>query len=160
MRPLVIAAVLALGIDQASKLAMLHLLNLRERLVVDVLPPLLTLRYGENTGINFGLFDSGPEVMRWALVGFSLLVCVILWIWLSRPRHGFAMRVSGGLMIGGALGNAIDRAAYGYVVDFLNMSCCGVTNPFVFNVADIFIFVGVLGIIVFDRQRSDGKKAA
>jgi len=160
MRALVLAALAALMIDQASKLAILHLLHLRERLVLEVLPPLLTFRYGENTGINFGLFGGGPDQMRWILVGFSVLVCVILWIWLRRPGHGVMMRLSGGLMIGGALGNALDRAVYGYVVDFLNMSCCGIANPYVFNLADVFIFAGVLGIMIFDGRGKSGQKAA
>ncbi|NRB34200.1 MAG: signal peptidase II [Rhodobacteraceae bacterium] len=160
MRWMAFTAALALALDQASKLAILHLLNLRDVLFMDVWAPYLVFRYGENTGINFGLFDGGAELVRWALVGFSIVVCVVLWVWLSRPRHGTLIRVCGGLMIGGALGNAVDRATYGYVVDFLNMSCCGISNPYVFNVADIFIFAGVIGIVIFDRRDEPGKKAA
>jgi signal peptidase II len=52
-----------------------------------------------------------------------------------------------GLIIGGALGNALDRAIFGAVMDFLNMSCCGIRNPYTFNIADIFIFAGVFGVI-------------
>jgi signal peptidase II len=55
-------------------------------------------------------------------------------------------------VIGGALGNVYDRVAYGYVLDFLNMSCCGIRNPFVFNVADVFIFAGAAGLIFFDSR--------
>ncbi|WP_291736503.1 signal peptidase II, partial [Leisingera sp. F5] len=56
-------------------------------------------------------------------------------------------------VIGGALGNVADRLLYGYVLDFLNTSCCGIQNPFVFNVADIFIFAGAAGLIFFDGRR-------
>ena len=57
--------------------------------------------------------------------------------------------MAAGLLIGGAIGNVIDRLAYGAVADFLNMSCCGIENPFAFNVADISIFVGALGLVIF-----------
>ena len=55
--------------------------------------------------------------------------------------------------------NVADRLLYGYVLDFLNMSCCGINNPFVFNVADIFIFLGALGLILFDGDGKSRKKA-
>ena len=58
-------------------------------------------------------------------------------------------------LIGGALGNVVDRLLYGYVLDFLNMSCCGINNPFVFNLADVFIFAGAIGLVLFE-----GKKAS
>ena len=63
--------------------------------------------------------------------------------------------ISAGLVIGGAVGNAIDRLIYGGVADFLNVTCCGIRNPFSFNVADIAIFLGLLGIIFF---ATDSKK--
>jgi signal peptidase II len=64
--------------------------------------------------------------------------------------------VFAGLLIGGALGNAYDRIRYGAVVDFLNMSCCGIQNPYAFNVADIFIFVGAIGLAIFPQPKKDG----
>ena len=81
--------------------------------------------------------------------------CVVRSNQKSTPRQTASeMAISGGLLIGGALGNVVDRLLYGYVLDFLNMSCCRINNPFVFNVADIFIFVGAAGLILLD-----GKKA-
>jgi len=64
--------------------------------------------------------------------------------------------MSAGLLIGGAAGNVIDRLVYGAVADFLNVTCCGIDNPFAFNVADISIFAGAFGLILF----TGGKKAA
>jgi signal peptidase II len=61
-----------------------------------------------------------------------------------------------GLLIGGALGNVVDRLLYGAVADFLNMSCCGFTNPYAFNVADISVFFGAIGLALF----SGGKNAS
>ncbi|MEC8796836.1 MAG: signal peptidase II, partial [Pseudomonadota bacterium] len=64
-------------------------------------------------------------------------------------------RIGAGLLVGGALGNAIDRIVFGAVADFLNMSCCGIANPYAFNVADIAIFAGVFAIAVFgDRKQT------
>ncbi len=57
--------------------------------------------------------------------------------------------ISAGLLVGGALGNVIDRVIYGAVADFLNMSCCGIENPYSFNIADIAIFAGALGLVLF-----------
>jgi signal peptidase II len=72
------------------------------------------------------------------------------------------MRLSAGVLIGGALGNVVDRVAYGAVADFLNMSCCGFENPYAFNVADIAIFAGAIGIVLFagpkDGASKDGGK--
>ena len=62
-------------------------------------------------------------------------------------------RISAGLLIGGALGNVVDRLAYGAVADFLNMSCCGFSNPYAYNVADIAIFAGAIGLILFTGEK-------
>ncbi len=159
MRRVFWVAFWAFLIDQISKYVMLHVLNLRQILGIDVLPPLLQFRYGENRGINFGLFGDAPDMVRWALVGFSLLVVFgVLW-WVRRFQDNILMTVSAGLLIGGALGNVVDRITYGFVVDFLNMSCCGIDNPYVFNIADVFIFAGAIGLILFEG-RAHGKNAA
>ena len=63
------------------------------------------------------------------------------------------MLFCGGLLIGGALANVLDRVIYGYVLDFLNMSCCGINNPFVFNLADVFIFAGAIGLVLFEGKK-------
>ncbi|MBK0325989.1 signal peptidase II [Rhodobacteraceae bacterium F11138] len=144
----VLAAFLA---DQASKYVVIHAMSLWQRLSIDVLPPFLTFRYGENRGINFGLLDGDSDLTRWLLIGFSLIVVLAVWIWVNR-QHGNSvwMQICGGFLIGGALGNVIDRLLYGYVLDFLNMSCCSINNPFVFNLADVFIFIGAIGLVVFE----------
>ncbi|GGH27355.1 signal peptidase II Aspartic peptidase. MEROPS family A08 [Cribrihabitans marinus] len=145
-------ALVALVLDQASKYAVIHVMQLDRRMSIDVLPPLLNFRYGENRGINFGLFQEAGDASRWILIGLSLAICLGVWIWLRRSGGKVWMRISAGLLIGGALGNVVDRLLYGYVLDFLNMSCCGIDNPFVFNVADIFIFAGAIGLILFDGR--------
>ncbi|OAN76006.1 signal peptidase II [Sulfitobacter sp. EhC04] len=156
MRSFILFSVLAFLIDQISKYLVIHTMELARIRSIDVLPPLLNFRYGENRGINFGLFGGGSEASRWILIALALLICAAVTIWLMRSAQPRLAQISGGLLVGGALANVLDRLVYGYVLDFLNMSCCGIENPFVFNVADIFIFGGALGLILFSR---DGKSA-
>ncbi|SFR14168.1 signal peptidase II [Poseidonocella sedimentorum] len=146
MRALWTAVVIFLA-DQASKLIVVHWMDLAARGVIEIAPPLLTFRMAWNTGINFGLF-SGRDA-RWILIGIALAIVagVLLWMWRERP--GKWAQISAGVLIGGALGNVVDRVAYGAVADFLNMSCCGIDNPFVFNIADVAIFAGAAGLILF-----------
>lgn len=159
MRLVFWTASLVFLIDQISKYVMVHVLNLSQIRGIDVFPPLLQFRYGENRGINFGLFGDAPDLVRWVLVAFSIIVVIgVLW-WVRRFPGNVLMLVSAGLLVGGALGNVVDRVAYGYVIDFLNMSCCGINNPYVFNIADIFIFAGAFGLILFEG-RARGKKAS
>lgn len=149
MRPAVLTAGLVLALDQAIKLYVLQVLRLDQRLAIDVWPPFLNLRMAWNRGINFGLFANDAEAMRWVLVALALTICTAVWIWALRAGPGRAAILSVGLLVGGALGNVIDRLAYGAVADFINMSCCGLSNPFAFNLADVAIFAGALGLVLF-----------
>ena len=152
MRLLIATAVGALLIDQISKYLVVFWMGLEQVLAIDVWPPYLNFRYGENRGINFGLLTGESDWMRWVLIGVSLIVMGAVLYWVRSGHKGsWKMQASAGLLVGGALGNVADRLFYGYVLDFLNMSCCGLNNPFVFNIADIFVFAGVAGLLVFDR---------
>jgi signal peptidase II len=148
-RPAMITLAVTLAADQASKWAIVQGMNLRELLLIEVWPPYLTLRMAWNTGVNFGLFAGGSEMLRWGLVVLAVAVSVWVWRVFARPGCGGMSQISAGLLVGGALGNAIDRAVYGAVADFLNMSCCGIANPYAFNIADIAIFVGVVGLVIW-----------
>ncbi|WP_370244278.1 signal peptidase II, partial [Salipiger sp.] len=96
-----------------------------------------------------GLLNGGTEATKWILISVALGIVLFVLVWLRRDPPGTLGLISGGLLIGGALGNVIDRLLYGAVADFLNMSCCGINNPFAFNVADIAIFAGALGLVFF-----------
>ena len=122
---------------------------LDSRLAIDVWPPFLNLRMAWNRGVNFGLFYDEGQVMRWVLIALALAISGWVWIWSRREAHKPLVQVSAGLLVGGAIGNVIDRIAYGAVADFLNMSCCGINNPYAFNVADITIFAGAIGLVLF-----------
>lgn len=142
-------------VDQASKFFVVQVLDLKSRYAIDVLPPFLNFRMAWNRGINFGLFSGETDTTRWILIAIALAISawVVWWV----PRQSLPMRalVSAGVLLGGAIGNIIDRIVYGAVADFLNMSCCGIDNPFAFNVADIAIFAGAIGLILFapvDKQ--------
>lgn len=155
MRIVIWAGLVAFGIDQLTKYLVVHGMELARVRQIDVLPPVLNFVYGENRGINFGLLEGNSDAARWILIGFSLIVVVFVFEWSRRSHKSRLTRVAAGLLIGGALGNVADRLLYGYVLDFLNMSCCGIRNPFVFNVADIFIFAGAAGLILFDRNTGE-----
>lgn len=149
MRAFWITAGAVLALDQASKAFVVHGLDLKSRLAIDVLPPLLNLRMAWNTGVNFGLFSGNSDASRWALIAIALVISGwVIW-WLPRQSAPVRGLIAGGALVGGAIGNVIDRVLYGAVADFLNMSCCGIDNPFAFNVADIAIFLGALGLIFF-----------
>lgn len=149
MRTLGLAALVAFGIDQLSKLIVVHWMNLKEIRALDVLPPVLNFRMGWNHGVNFGLFGSDSELMRWILIALALGICVGVAVWIRREGGGPRVEISAGLLIGGALANVLDRVIYGAVADFLNMSCCGIRNPFTFNLADVAIFAGAIGLVLF-----------
>lgn len=147
-----LAGIIAIGtfaIDQLTKVLVVHWLDLINRGVMEVLPPFLVFRMAWNRGINFGLFAHDADVVRWVLVVVSLIISAWVWVWVRRDNAGRWAQVSAGLLIGGALGNVIDRVLYGAVADFLNMSCCGIDNPYAFNVADIAIFAGAIGLVIF-----------
>ncbi len=143
--------------DQATKYLVVQWLDLATRLRIDVLPPFLTFRMAWNRGVNFGLF-SGAD-MRWVLIGVALAISALVLTWVWRDGGSRWVHASAGLLIGGALGNVVDRLLYGAVADFLNMTCCGFENPYAFNLADIAIFAGALGLIVFTGD-GKGKKTA
>lgn len=141
-------------LDQASKYFVVHFLDLRVRGEIDVLPPFINLRMAWNTGINFGLFADNGDVARWFLIGMAFVICAAVLFWVHKDRPGRLGLISAGLLIGGALGNVVDRFLYGAVADFLNMTCCGISNPYAFNVADITIFIGAFGLVLWgDRKR-------
>jgi len=139
----------AFMMDQVSKYLVVHWLNLRERGEIDVFAPLLNFRMAWNKGINFGMFDTN----RWLLIALALAICLWVFIWIGREKQGRLAYLSAGLLIGGALGNVLDRILYGAVADFLNMSCCGIENPYSFNVADICVFAGAFGLIFFAGEK-------
>lgn len=104
-----------------------------------------------NRGVSFGMFNSGEEVTRWVLTALAVGVSIALVVWLSRVRSRLPA-VAIGLVVGGALGNALDRVIRGAVADFFDFHVAGWSWP-AFNIADAAITVGVL-LLVLDAIRT------
>ncbi len=152
MRLTLFVALLSFALDQISKWAVVHGLNLKQIGAIEVFPPFLNFYMGWNRGVNFGLLADHAEILRWVWVALALGISFWILLWVKREPFSKMGCICAGLLIGGALGNAIDRVVYGAVADFLNMSCCGISNPYAFNVADITIFAGAIGLIFFTPQ--------
>ena len=151
----VLVALITLALDQASKLYLLfgYELPLKEPLV---LTPFLELIVVWNRGISYGLFQQDTELGRWALLAISIAAAIGLSVWMARtPSRLLAAAL--GLIVGGAIGNAIDRVAYGAVFDFVHFHV-GSFSWYVFNVADAAIVAGVIGLLydslVLDKRRA------
>ena len=145
-------------IDQLSKLYVVHFLDLSNRLSITVITGFIYFKMAWNEGINFGLFANNSEIMRITLVIISVLICIGIFFWAIKQKSFFLL-ICASAIIGGALGNVIDRIIYGAVADFLNITCCGLYNPYSFNIADISIFLGVIGIIFFPTEKNQNKKS-
>jgi signal peptidase II len=141
-------AVVAAALDQAAKLWLLFVFDLGARGIV-TLTPFLDLVLTWNTGISYGLFRQEGALGQWALLALKAIAVILLWIWLARAYTRLTA-LSLGLIIGGAIGNAIDRYAYGAVADFVLFHITTGTFSFkwyVFNLADVVIVAGVIGLL-------------
>lgn len=141
-----ILSLVGLILDQALKLWLLHGYELGLKGSVPIVPTIDFVLVW-NYGISYGLFQQGSDLGRWLLAGFTVLAAVGLWIWAVRSTHKI-LAVGLGLVIGGALGNGVDRFAYGAVVDYVHFHV-GDFSWYVFNLADVWIVVGV-GILLLD----------
>lgn len=148
MRSLWITACAALLFDQIAKIWVVFGLDLQSRISIEVFPPYLVFQMGWNRGVNFGLLGGDTQLMRWALIAVAVVISVWLVVWARRNFHRPLAFVAAGLVVGGALSNALDRVIYGAVADFLSPSCCGFNNPYTFNTADVFIFAGAIGLVL------------
>jgi signal peptidase II len=152
MRTLFLSALIVLLIDQSTKLWILFGLRLEEVGGIDIFPPLLVFRFAWNTGVNFGLFSAGDPLVRWGLVLLSFLISWAIVRYARSKLANWRNMVLAGIIVGGAMGNVVDRVLYGAVVDFLNMSCCGINNHYVFNFADVAIFAGAIGLALLAQR--------
>jgi signal peptidase II len=144
-------AALVLVLDQASKLYVLHGMGLVQGVRVPMIPTIdFTLVW--NYGISYGLFQQSSDWGRWILVALTSIVTIILTIWLTRS-HKLWLSIALGILIGGAIGNLIDRVLYGAVIDFV-LFHISTFEWYVFNVADAAIVAGVLGLL-YDSMRGE-----
>lgn len=155
-------ALIVIVLDQLTKAWVMGGLDLREMGQIPVLPPLFSLTWVENRGVSFGLFGDGSG--RWALSAFSIAVAAILGWWALKADRRLLITAIG-LIMGGALGNVIDRIRFGFVVDFLDFSGphfflpgflggLRINFPWIFNVADSAICIGVI-LLILDSLRAE-----
>jgi signal peptidase II len=137
-------AALTVAADQAHKAWMLYVYDIGAKSPV-VLTPFFDLVLVWNQGISYGLLPQEGALGRFGLILFAIAASLALAIWLARLASKLAA-ASIGLIIGGAVGNAIDRIAYGAVADFFSFHALGF-EWYVFNVADTAIVAGVLGLL-------------
>jgi signal peptidase II len=148
LRSGVIAAVAVLALDQASKLWLLFVFDIARRGAVAV-TPFFDLVLAWNVGISFGWFQNDSQLAQIGLMIVKAVAVIVLAIWMARSRTPLAT-IALGLIIGGAIGNGIDRFAYGAVVDFalFHLQIGGNTyNWYVFNLADVAIVAGVAALL-------------
>lgn len=148
-------------LDQLTKVLVLNSIGIEPVAAIpdgtaigQVFPPILNFTYVLNTGVSFGLFGGGAG--RWILSIFSVLVAIALGIWALRSHRGLLLGAIG-LIMGGAIGNAIDRIRFGGVVDFIDFSGTGLF-PWIFNIADSGITVGVV-LLILDSFLSERRSA-
>ena len=148
LRAGIIAAVVTLVIDQASKLWLLYVFDIESHAPVKV-TPFFDLVLAWNVGISFGWFQNDGVLAQIVLTAIKAVAVIVLAVWMARSRNWLAT-VALGLIIGGAVGNAIDRVAYGAVVDFalFHIEIGEKTfNWYVFNLADVAIVAGVAALL-------------
>ena len=148
LRPGIIAAVAALALDQASKLWLLFVFDIAHRGTVKV-TPFFDLVLAWNIGISFGWLQNDGHAAQLALMAVKVVAVIALAIWMARSQTRLATAALG-LIIGGAVGNGIDRLAYGAVVDFalFHLQIGEITyNWYVFNLADVAIVAGVAALL-------------
>lgn len=144
-------AAFVIVIDQITKYWILYVHDLPSRFTTPVAGP-FSLTMVWNKGVSFGLFRADVELVRWLLTVFSIGVAIVLAFWVRKTQRPL-LGVGLGLVMGGAIGNAIDRIRFGAVVDFLDFQRLGFF-PWVFNVADSAITIGVV-FLLLDSMRKE-----
>ena len=140
-------AAIVFALDQFAKWLVtgpLHIAHLGDQLV---LLPIFNLTYTENQGISLGLLNASNTVGRWMLVGLTSAIAIGVAFWIGKERNR-SDQIALGMVLGGALGNILDRVRFGYVVDFADLHF-GDFRPFlVFNVGDAAISIGVVILLL------------
>lgn len=152
-----IVAVATFAIDQAHKHWMLYVYDIVAKGRVTV-TPFLDLVFVKNTGISYSLFNDGGMMGQYLLTGFAVLASIALWVWLAHSAENRVTAWALGLIIGGALGNALDRLLIGGVADFFSLHAYGF-YWYVFNIADVAIVAGV-ALLLYDSFQSSRNDAA
>ena len=139
------AAATVFAADQSLKWLMIVPLALREVELIPLLP-IFDLRWTENNGVSLGLLAASSDAARWVLVGVTAAIALVVLVWLLRERLlGDILALA--MVLGGALGNILDRMRFGYVVDYADLHFGSFRPFYIFNLADAAITIGVLIIL-------------
>lgn len=138
----IILALVIFAVDQAVKYMVVVPLSLESRRSIELVP-FFNLTWAENYGVSLGMLTAQNEHQRWLLVALTALIAAIVLVWIYREKlRGDIMALA--MILGGALGNILDRARLGYVIDYADLHF-GDFRPFlIFNLADAMITIGVL----------------
>ena len=147
-------SLLALVLDQCSKLIVDSSVQLYQSIPI---LPFFKITYLHNTGAAFSFLSEAGGWQRWFFAGLALVISIIITVWLSRlQKHETLLAIALSLILGGAVGNLIDRLAYGYVIDFLDVYYQNWHWP-AFNIADSAITLGV-GLMLLESFGLVGHK--
>ena len=155
-------AALVFFLEQITKWIVLGPLDLRNVGLIELMP-FFDLRYTENHGISLGLFQATSDAMRWMLVALTLGIAGGVAWWITREEKA-GDQIALGMVLGGALGNILDRVRHGYVVDFADLHFGEFRPFFIFNVADAAISIGVAilllrAFLVKERPKENAEHA-
>ena len=147
---IIILTIVFLIIDIVSKLVVSNLMDVYDSIII--IKNFFNITYVRNNGAAWSLFAG----RTWLLIIVSLIIIsfIILYIYKNRPKNKFEM-IGYSLVLGGAIGNFIDRIVYGYVIDFLDFNIFGYDYP-IFNLADTFIVIGVIILCICTWRCKDG----
>lgn len=145
------------ALDQGNKLWMLLIYRIQDRGRVTV-TPFFDLVYVKNTGVSYSMFDSSSQAWQLGLAAFAAVASLALWIWICRAGHNRLLVAGLALIIGGAIGNGIDRIWLGGVADFYSLHAFGF-YWYVFNIADVAIVAGV-ALLLYDSFVASRNEAA
>jgi len=149
-------SLLAVILDQASKLAIAGSMHLYQSIQI---VPYFNLTYVHNTGAAFSFLSEAGGWQRWFFAGLALVISGVIAVWLARlKQHETLLAVALSLVLGGAIGNLIDRLAYGYVIDFLDVYYQTWHWP-AFNIADSAITLGVMLMLAESFGLGSSKKS-
>jgi signal peptidase II len=140
-------ALVVLILDQLAKWFVTHPLGLNQLGDQLVLLPIFNFTYTQNVGISLGQLPASSPLGRWLLVGLTAAIAIGVAIWIGRERNRID-RIALGMVLGGALGNILDRVRFGYVVDFADLHFGAWRPCLVFNVGDAAISIAVVILLL------------
>lgn len=156
-----IIAFLILVADQVSKFIVIHPLDLKGKGQIELLP-FFNLTWAENYGVSMGMLTASTEFQRWALVALTAIIAIAVLVWMWKEVAKWDI-IALSMVLGGALGNILDRARLGYVADFADLHINGFRPFLIFNVADACISIGVAILLIralfFSKKESDVQAA-